>query len=250
MDKRKERLYKVKRTLVETPKGIRAYYFRNGKRISDDKGRRAWLKQNFKDINKPYAKVQPVLTEKEQKSFKNSKAQRNLFTYNGKKVKKFITEILKLYGDLSDKDPREITKILNPDGTRRFKNYGQFEQLFNRKVEKLKNDGFLRAETQRGAVGHRGRTTESSIFSMMENLEILGVDNWKLLVIDRNGNSIFKKEEGIKAIQDWEISELEAMQDDKKVAAMQFFYDIQYDFTNKTIIIDLRIAKGEPMRSL
>jgi hypothetical protein len=246
MNKRNERLYKVKRVLVRSPKGLTAYYYRNGKRISDAKGRQKWIEQNFDSLDKPYARNQPVLTDKERSSFKNSKAQRGLFYYQGKKIKKFITEILKLTGDLSDKDPRDITKIVDNEGKQRFKNYGELEQLFQEKVGNLKG----RVRTELGLIGHRGRTQVESIFSIMEHLTLLGVDNWKLMVIKRDGSPVFGKEKGVQEIQDWELKELSAYTKFSDVASMRFWYYIDYDYATKTIIIDLRLAEGKPMFSL
>lgn len=251
-----DRKYKVNRTLVQTKKGVVAYYFRDGKRIPASKGRPKWIQQNFEALNKPYARQQPDFTPEEASSFKNSKAQRNLFTYKGKKIKKVITELLKLFGDLKDTDPRDIDKIVDETGKKRFKNYGQLEQLFNTRVSKLKKET-LTAESMLGAEGHRGREQTESIFDIMESLSIIGVENWKVVVIDANGNIVKGKDKetgknaAIQAIQKWETKMLEAgVEVNKNIAAMRFIHNLEYDFKTKTIWIDLRASKDIAMYSV
>jgi hypothetical protein len=239
MDKRRDRLYKVKRTLKKQSDGsFKAYYFRNGKRISDAKGRTKWIQQNYEKLDKPYAKDKPLLTEKERLSFNQSRSQRNLFTYKGKKIPKVITEFMKLTDQLDPKSPREITQILNADGTPRYRNYGEFEKDYERAKERItKTQTYI--ETKVGARGHRGRESNQSVYDVMEYLNILG-SQWKLLVINTDDTYARGKKEGAKAIQDWELKQTEILRKaNKNVALVRFEHNIEFDFNTKTIIIDL-----------
>jgi hypothetical protein len=101
-------------------------------------------------------------------------------------------------------------------------------------------------ESKLGAKGHRGRTEHESIFSVMEHLNALGTDKWKLLVIKTNGVAVGGKKRGMKAIQDWELEKMMEFENEEDVAMLRFRYALNYDFNTKTIIIDLNEATVDP----
>lgn len=245
--KLKQQRYQVKRVLTKTSKGLVPQYFRNGKRIPDAKGRQKWIEQNYDNLDKPYAQDKPFLSEKEKLSFSNAKAQRGLFYYKGKKIPKAVTEIMKLYGDLSDKDPRDITKIKDKAGNQRFKNYGSFEQLYQEAIRKLQeNPPTIEVETKLGAKGHRGRVDHTTAVSIAEALELVGQKGWKIQVIDRNDVTHRGKAAAMKAVQDWELEEMIAKSAlSKQLAMLRFYHKIYYDYKNKRLTIDLAESEAE-----
>jgi hypothetical protein len=156
----------VKRTLVTTKKGVVAYYFEGGKRISEKKGKKKWIKDNFESLDKPYSKNLPTLTANEQKTFKRRKAQVDLFTYKGKKIKKLQSELLKATGTLpSDSKIKEITQLKDERGNQLFRTFGEFEQAFEREKRGISQTQF---ESFYGAAGYRGRTENESAISVLD----------------------------------------------------------------------------------
>lgn len=233
-----KKTFKVKRTLVETKKGLQARYFQDGKRLKDGAGRLKWIKQNFEQIDKPYSKNPINLTAKEVKTFKQRKAQSDLFRYKGKAITKFMTEVLKARQLIPyDTDERDILKLRGKDGSLLFKNYGQFEQAFETAKKNLLQTTFT---SLMGVEGWRGRTQNESAISVLEALGLVGYDGWKLEIILSDGTIIRGKEAGMEAIREFEENETdERTKWQDNVAAVSFTYDIDWDFVNRIITMRL-----------
>ena len=116
----------VKRVIAKTEKGEVPYYYIDGKRVSEKKGRLKWVQQNYDELNKPYAKEQPLLNKREASSLKRSKAQRELLTYKGKKIKRIKSDLLKATATIPKDFKGDIRNIKDDSGNSLFSNYGTF----------------------------------------------------------------------------------------------------------------------------
>jgi hypothetical protein len=228
----------IKRTLVQTKKGIKPAYFEGGKRIKASKGRLKWVQQNYENLDKPYSKQPKNLTADEIKTFNRKKAQEELFRYKGRPVDKFMVEVLKGRGVIpQDTKERNILNLRDKNNNQIFRSYGQFEQIF----DIAKRDLFQTKFTSvMGAEGHRGRTRMESAISIVEGLQILGVQGWKLGVVLPNGDAVFGTTKGMEQIRMFEERETEkATKSNKNVAAVRFTYTFLWDIKNKVIAIEL-----------
>lgn len=240
-----KRKSQVKRTLKETPKGPVAYYFQNGKRISDKKGASKWIKQNYEEINTAPPFRKPILTLQEQRSLSAARVQKNLFSYKGRKIKKIESELLKATGDIpKGTKPGDIRTIVDENGKQRFPDYGTWAQQFDATKNALKTNLALH-ESKLGGAGFRYRSDHQSIQTLLESIGIIGYDGWKLMVID--GQDVASgKVEGMELLKEYELREMDAAQEDNEnVAMMTFTYEVQYDFTTKTVIVDTSLATAQ-----
>ena len=215
-----------------------AYYFEGGKRISEKKGKKKWIKDNFESLDKPYSKNLPTLTANEQKTFKRRKAQVDLFTYKGKKIKKLQSELLKATGTLpSDSKIKEITQLKDDRGNQLFRTFGEFEQAFEREKRGISQTQF---ESFYGAAGYRGRTENESAISVLDSLAIIGYDGWKLVVVTEDGEEVRGLENGMEAIREFEEYTLEDLEGEfSNLAGVSFRYVLNWDFNQKEITIFL-----------
>jgi hypothetical protein len=228
----------IKRTLVQTKKGVKPFYFENGKRIRADKGRLKWIKQNYDDLDKPYSKKPTNLTADEIKTFNRKKSQQELFRYKGKPIDRFMVEVLKGRGFIpQDTQERDILKLRDKDNNQIFRNFGQFEQIFNIAKKDLFQTQFT---SVMGAEGHRGRTQMESAISILEGLQIVGYRGWRLEVILPNGDATYGINRGMEQIRKFEESETERYQKESaNVAAVRFNYTFEWDTENQIISIRL-----------
>lgn len=240
-----KRKSQVKRTLKETPKGPVAYYFQNGKRIPNKKGASKWIKQNYEDIKSAPPFRKPILTLNEQRSYKATETQNNLFSYKGRKIKKIESELLKATGDIpKDAKPGDIRNIVDANGKQRFPDYGTWAQQFDRTKEALRTNLAFH-ESKLGGAGFRYRSEHQSIQTLLENIGIIGYDGWKLMVID-NGEVATGKVKGMELLKEFELRTMDERQkDNENVAMLTFTYEVQYDFTTKTVIVDTSLAQDQ-----
>lgn len=228
----------IKRTLVQTKKGIKPAYFEGGKRIRADKGRLKWIQQNYEDLDKPYSKQPTNLSADEIKTFNRKKAQEELFRYKGKPVDKFMVEVLKARQIIpQDTKERDITQLRDRDNNRIFQNYGMFEQLYQIARRDLFQTQFT---SMMGAEGHRGRTRMESAISIVEGLQILGFKGWNLGVVLPNGDVVMGINKGMEQIRMFEERTTEKAQSQgKDVAAVRFTYTFNWNTEKKIIEIEL-----------
>jgi len=228
----------IKRTLVQTKKGIKPHYFEGGKRIRADKGRLKWIQQNYEDLDKPYSKQPKNLTADEIKTFNRKKAQEELFRYKGKPIDRFMVEVLKGRGFIpQDTKERDILKLKDKDNNPIFRNFGQFEQIFNIAKKDLFQTQFT---SLMGAEGHRGRVQMESAISIVEGLQIVGYKGWKLEVLLPNGDAVYGINRGMEQIRNFEESETEKYtKDNQNVAAVRFNYTFEWDTENQILSIRL-----------
>jgi hypothetical protein len=237
----------IKRTLVQTKKGVKAYYFKNGKRIKDASGRLKWVKQNYEVVDRPYEKTPINLTADEIKTYNRKKSQAELYRYKGKPVDKLKAEFLKSMNLIrKDDKERDILKLTDQKGNRLFDSYGKFENVF----EQIKADKFTTSfESLMGAEGWRGRTSMQSAISVVEGLNIIGYGGWKLEITLPTGEILRGKEKGFEAIKNFE-EEITAMmvEENENVSAVSFTYSFDWDFVNKIISINLWDSKVENLK--
>lgn len=241
----------VKRVIAKTKKGEVPYYYIDGKRVSEKKGRLKWIQQNYEELDKPYAKDKPVLNKKEQSSLKRSKAQRELLTYKGKKIKRIKSDLLKATATIPKDFKGDIRKIVDKSGKSLFETYGTFEQAYEREKAGVT---FTFADSMLGAEGFRGRTEKESAMSILESLEFVGSDGWKLEVHTEDGRVTKTLEDGMTAIREFEEGETERLQEEvENVAAVRFRYKLNWDFKKKKVVIyiwetDSEEATSDPIR--
>jgi hypothetical protein len=228
----------IKRTLVQTKKGIKPFYFEGGKRVRADKGRLKWIQQNYDNLDKPYSKQPKNLTAEEIKTFNRKKSQEELFRYKGKPIDKFMVEVLKGRGAIPlDTKERDILKLKDKEGNNIFRSYGQFEQIFDIAKRELFQTQFT---SLMGAAGHRGRTRMESAISIVEGLQIIGYKGWKLEVVLPNGDVVYGINKGLEQIRIFEESETERRTErDRNIAAVRFTYTFEWDTENKVLSINL-----------
>ena len=245
-----KKTFQIKRTLRQTPKGLKAYYFQDGKRIKDSVGRRKFIKKNYESLDKPYQKTPKNLTADEIRAFNRARGQKELYRYQGKPVDKFMVELLKAKGAIRyDDKERDIMKLTDQTGRPLFQNYGQFEQAFISQKDTFFETTF---ETMMGASGYRGRLEIESIFSIAEGLGMVKNGFWDLETIV-NGNPIYGYNKGLDAIRKFEEEETaKRTKADSNVAAVRFTYALAFDPSRQVVTIVLAIppVRVEEMRSI
>ena len=225
----------VKRVIAKTKKGEVPYYYIDGKRVSEKKGRLKWVQQNYDELNKPYAREPLKLNKKEQSTLKRRRSQKELLTYKGRKIPKLKTDLLKATATIPKDYKGDIRNIKDNKGNALFPNYGVFEQAYE---EEKSGVTFTYADSLLGAEGFRGRTEKESAMSILESLEFVGRDGWKLQVHTEDGKISRGLEDGMIAIRKFEEKETENLQEEiDNVAAVRFRYSLHWDFKTKTITI-------------
>ena len=237
-----KKTYQVKRTLSQTKKGLKVYYFQDGKRIKDSVGRRKFIQQNYDKLDQPYSKAPKNLTADEIRTLNQRKAQKELYRYKGKPVDKAKAEFLKAMNIIrKDDKEREILNLTDAKGQNLFDSYGRFENVF----EQLKGEIFTTSfETMMGAEGYRGRTQMESAISIAEGINLIGYKGWKIEAILPDGRILRGKEKVMEAIRVFEeeiTSLLTSL--NENVAAVSFVYTFDWDFTNKIISTNLWDSK-------
>jgi hypothetical protein len=240
----------VKRVIARTKKGEVPYYYIDGKRVSEKKGRLKWIQQNYDELDKPYAKTQPILNKKEKSTLKRAKSQKELLTYKGKKIKRLYSDLLKATKSIPKDFKGDIRDIKDSQGKPLYPTYGSFEQKF---LEERDGITFTYASSLMGAGGWRGRTESESALSILESLQFVGSDGWKLRVVDEDGVTHNGLEKGLETIRMFEIEQTESLQEVvENVAAVSFTYKLNWDFENQVVYIyleqtDVQEKTSEPI---
>ena len=245
-----KKTFQIKRTLRQTPKGLKAYYFQDGKRIKDSVGRRKFIKNNYESLDKPYQKTPKNLTADEIRAFNRAKGQKELYRYQGKPVDKFMVELLKAKGVIRyDDKERDILKLTTQTGRALFQNFGQFEQAFISQKDTFFETTF---ETMMGAAGYRGRLEMESIFNIAEGLGMVKSGIWQLETIV-NDTPIYGYNKGLDAIRQFEELETQmAIETGENVAAVRFTYALEFDPSRQmvTIVLSVPPVRIDIMRSI
>jgi len=224
--------------LKKDARGVERYV-----RTNDKKGVSNYVKKNFDSIK---YQSKDLISDKEEEAYERSKAQRELYRYKGKPIKKYKTDILSNFGVFDPKKDkeREVTKI--PD-LQAFKRPSDIDRQLNYYLE----GDFLAFEigTHLGAEGFRGREKATSIVDIAEVIKPYKDYGFKFAVI-RDGEE-YTGASAYEQVRDWEITALEEFQDEgANVAAVRTKYVLRYDPKLKLIYLDLDVdAEAEAENS-
>lgn len=236
----------LKRTIAQTKKGPEARYFIDGKRVSAKKGAARFVRENFDTLSNPWRKSQIPLLPSEQKTLRNIQTQKELFRFKGRPIKRIVTDLLIDKKFLKKDDPRNIEEILLPDGSRRFKSFGALEQAFAR----LQEDYIRIVSTMQGAAGFRGRQETRGIVEIEKYFAPLRNDGWTFEVTDLEGVVHKGYEKALDAIMNFELEMVEKKSNEvENVAAVGFFYKMEYDWKEKRVRIELDEDDAKEMTS-
>ena len=138
----------------------------------------------------------------------------------------------------------EFTKLIDPKAKTR--NLDELPTPYTRPsdVDKdvkniLQNLPLIQVETEIGASGFRDRTEASGIHDIVERLDFVGTDGWKIAVTSEDGG-VLRGETALNYLKDWEIAQTEQIaEEEDNVAMVRFKYQVQYDDTTRTIYIDV-----------
>jgi len=121
-------------------------------------------------------------------------------------------------------------------------------------VERMLNSlPLILVETEIGGAGFRERTEATGIHDIVERLDFVGTDGWKIAVTTEDGD-ILRGESALNYMKDWEIGQTEQIsEEESNVAMVRFKYQVQYDQATKTIYIDINdvdwdIAQSDPIK--
>lgn len=218
--------------LKKDSKGITRYV-----RTSDAKGAKAFIKKNFDSLKNNYTN----LTDKETESIKRSKVQKSLFRWNGKSIKKDITNFLIEEGIIPKNAAKDLSKANLPKLTRPSDLEREYNLLLNR-------DNILNSISQWGNAGSRGRIKAENIVSIREELDkwlnqgfVLEVNDFEKQYVGNNAWSAIKR---------FETNIFERLiEENRNVAFVKFEYKIYIDSESKRIEINLSEATYEVMYS-
>lgn len=214
--------------------------------INEEKGRKKFIEKNYDNLAKPSKREQQKLTPKEQETYARAKNQKDLWRIKGKPLKRWKTDLL------------EFAKLIDPKAKTR--NLDELPTPYTRPsdVDKdvkniLQNLPLIQVETEIGASGFRDRTEASGIHDIVERLDFVGTDGWKIAVTSENGD-VLRGETALNYLKDWEIAQTEQIaEEEDNVAMVRFKYQVQYDDTTRTIYIDVNdtdwdIATSDPIK--
>lgn len=225
-------------------------YFRNGKRLKNKNGQRAWVKQN--------SNLDPSqFSEKELRSYKALKRYNESWKFNGNQLQSVYIELLRAMGvPVSQAKGKDLATIKNADGSPKYKNFDDILRAIDKKAKGDKT--FLRFVTEKGLPGYRNRDfdtfKDNSIKNIVDFVDLLNVEafkNYKVKVIDSDGEIHQGKVLGILAIRDFEIMVGEIVKSAADNSAFtKFSYDYKIDFKTRTLIVDLEdINPDKPLES-
>jgi len=214
-------------------------YFSNGKRLKNKSGQRLFVKANPNLNESEYSK-------KELRSLKSLQRYNEGWKFNGVSVQSVYIELLKAMSvPVSKAKNKDLATITNADGSPKYKNFSDILKLIDAKAKK--DETFLRFCTEKGLPGYRNRDfntfKDNSIKNIVDFVDLLNTDafkNYKVKVIDPDGETHQGRVKGILAIRDFEIMVGEKVKEAAENSAFtKFCYDYKIDFKTRTIIIDL-----------
>jgi len=206
-------------------------------RTSDAKGAKAFIDKNFDKVKNNYTN----LTKKETSSIKRSKAQKSLYRWNGKSIKKNITDFLKEEGIIPKDAPRDLSKANLPNLKRPSDLEREYNSLLNR-------DNLLDSRSEWGNAGSRGRIKAENIVSIREELDKWLKQGFTLEVNDFEQQYTGNK--GWAAIKKFETNVFESLREENtNTAFVKFDYKVYIEGDSKKIVINLSESNYEPMYS-
>ena len=221
--------------LKKDERGVEVY-----KPISEKKGIKKFVEKNYNDIKKP--SNQKNLSEKELEALKRSKNQRDLYRIKGKPIKRWKTDLLEFSQLIpQDSQERDLTKLPTP--------YNRPSEIDKDVSNILQALPMVEVKSEIGARDFRDRTEAVGIHDIVERLDFVGSDNWKLQVMTEDGR-IVKGARALEYVKNWEIAKTEELSDgNRRLAAVRFRYFIEYNDTARVIFLDINAAESEEMES-
>ena len=100
-----------------------------------------------------------------------------------------------------------------------------------------------------GARDFRDRTEAVGIHNIVERLDFVGSDSWKLQVLTEDGR-IVKGSSALEYVKNWEIAKTEELSNgNTRLAAVRFRYFIEYNDNARVVFLDINSAEAEEMES-
>ena len=207
---------------------------------TEEKGRQKFVEKNYDKLKRPSQRTN--LSQSEKKTFERSKQQKELWRIKGKAIKRWKTDLLEFTNLLDPKSKeRDLTKLPTP-----YNRPSEIDKDVNRILRDLP---LVTMETEIGAGGFRERTEATGIHDVVERLDFIGTDGWKLAVTDENGD-VLRGNTALEYMKNWEIQQTEMISEEgENVAMVRFQYKLQYDKNTKTIYIDINDVDAIPVES-
>ena len=206
---------------------------------SADKARLNFIQKNFDNLKRP--SQQTKLSEQEQATLKRVKQSKDLYKIKGKAIKRWKTDYLEFAKIIDPKGTRDLTKLPIP-----FNTPSSVDRLVNNLLD---SQDFVTMATEVGARGFRSRNEAVGIHDIVEKLDFLGTDGWKLEIETLEGNTL-RGNTALEYLKQYEINttnELSATT--PNVAAVRFNYKLKYDRKVKVVYIVVADTDPVPMQS-
>jgi hypothetical protein len=206
---------------------------------SADKARLNFIQKNFDNLKKP--SQQTKLSEQEQATLKRVKQSKDLYKIKGKAIKRWKTDYLEFAKIIDPKGTRDLTKLPIP-----FNTPSSVDRLVNNLLD---SQDFVTMATEVGARGFRSRNEAIGIHDIVEKLDFLGTDGWKLEIETLEGNTL-KGNSALEYLKQYEINTTNDLSETTpNVAAVRFNYKLKYDRKVKVVYIVVADTDPVPMQS-
>lgn len=238
----KKRLYFYPKGFIDKKTGKKKTGFRPSK-----EGAKSFVKANFDDIRKgnlPYDN----LTAQEKRIYRglNNRSFENIYTFQGKRfydptgaMRFALDPIPELRGK------RNLTNLLSEKD---FKSFFDKNKTTTKKIQEALNTSFY--EFEKGSKKQYYRDKAGTLLDMVSRLKQLEKQGFKIEVINED-RKILTGADAIAFLRTYESDKLQEAQADAKPGEqikLQIVYnEIQINPYRKTILIDIKKAKPNPM---
>ena len=206
---------------------------------SADKARLNFIQKNYDKIKKP--SQQTKLSEQERKTLERVKQSKELYKIKGKAIKRWKTDYLEFAKIIDPKGGRDLTKLPIP-----FTKPSEVDRAVNNLMDA---QDFVTMATEVGAAGFRDRNEAVGIHDIVEKLDFLGTDGWKLEIETLEGNTL-RGNSALEYLKQYEINTTnELSETTPNVAAVRFNYKLVYDRKVKKVYIVVAETDPVPMQS-
>jgi hypothetical protein len=208
---------------------------------SADKARLNFIQKNYDRIKKP--SQQSNLSEQERKTLERVKQSKELYKIKGKAIKRWKTDYLEFAKIIDPKKmpTRDLDKLPQP-----FTKPSDIDRFVNRLMDA---QDFVTMATEVGASGFRGRNEAVGIHDIVEKLDFLGTDGWKLEITTLAGKPL-RGNAALEYLKEYEINKTDELsQTTPNVAAVRFNYKLVYDRKVKKVYIIVAQTDPVPMQS-
>ena len=206
---------------------------------SADKARLNFIQKNYENVKKP--SQQKNLSDQEKETLKRVKQSKDLYKIKGKAIKRWKTDYLEFAKIIDPKGTRDLTKLPIP-----FNTPSSVDRLVNNLLDV---QDFVTMATEVGARGFRDRNEAVGIHDIVEKLDFLGTDGWKLEIETLEGNTL-RGNSALEYLKKYEINTTNKLADTTpNVAAVRFNYKLKYDRKVKVVYIVVADTDPVPMQS-